>query len=159
MPSTTTSPSTQSQQTASPVVQGLNQFLADNYALLANTQFAHWNVEGPGFFALHQAFENQYNELFTAVDDIAERIRALDAYPQGGLTHFARASGIEEFTSPRSAKDYVAGLAEGHEKAIADGSTLRDQAEEAGDLQTQDLLIERLQWHQKTLWMLRAYLK
>lgn len=67
------------------MAETLNQVLADSYALLSLTHLAHWNVEGPGFFALHTAFQTQYEELFMAVDEIAERIRSLGAYAVGGL--------------------------------------------------------------------------
>lgn len=141
------------------VLEGLQLLVADSYALLANTHDAHWNVEGPGFFTLHQAFQEQYEELFEAVDEIAERIRALDAYAAGGLRRLADAAGLEEFRSPLAAKDYVAGLLVGHEKAIADAMRLRDAAGSANDLETQDLAIGRIQWHQKTAWMLKSFLK
>lgn len=143
----------------SAVINGLNLLVADSYALMANTHDAHWNVEGPGFFTLHHAFQEQYEHLFEAIDEIAERVRALDAYPPGGLRHFANTAGIEEFKSPLSAKDYVAGLLVGHEKAIADATQLRDAAGSANDLETQDLAIGRLQWHQKTVWMLKSFLR
>lgn len=143
----------------SAVVKGLNLLLADSYALMANTHYAHWNVEGPGFFSLHQAFQTQYENLFEAIDEIAERVRALDAYAIGGLRNFVNESGIEEFSTPVAAKDYVAGLAVAHEKAIADAVALRDAAGAANDLETQDLAIGRIQWHQKTAWMLKSYLK
>lgn len=141
------------------VIQGLNLLVADSYALMANTHDAHWNVEGPGFFTLHKAFHEQYENLFEAIDEIAERIRALDAYPAGGLRRFAETAGIEEFRSPLAAKDYVAGLLVAHEKAIADAIQLREAAGAANDLETQDLTIGRLQWHQKTVWMLKSFLK
>ncbi len=143
----------------SAVVKALNTLLADSYALMANTHYAHWNVEGPGFFSLHQAFQGQYENLFEAIDEIAERVRALDAYALGGLRNFSVESGIEDFSTPLAAKDYVAGLAVGHEKAIADAAALRDAAGAANDLETQDLAIGRIQWHQKTVWMLKSYLK
>jgi starvation-inducible DNA-binding protein len=143
----------------SAVVRGLNQLLADSYALMANTHYAHWNVEGPGFFALHKAFEDQYEHLFKAIDEIAERVRALDAYAIGGLRNFATESGIDEFKSPVAAKDYVASLIVAHEKTIADAIAVRDAAGDAGDLETQDLAVGRIQWHQKTTWMLKSYLK
>lgn len=144
----------------SAVVTALNQFLADSYALLANTHQAHWNVEGPGFFSLHKAFEHQYEDLFHAVDEIAERIRSLEAFPIGGLRTLARESGIEEFPAGAlPARDFVAGLVIAHEKTIADGTALRTAAGAADDLETQDLAIRRLQFHQKTLWMLKSYLK
>jgi starvation-inducible DNA-binding protein len=143
----------------SPVISALNQLLADSYVLMANTHFAHWNVEGPGFFTLHKAFEEQYEDLFEAVDEIAERVRALDSYALGGLRRFADESGINELSTPLAAKDYVAALVTGHEKAIADAVALRDKAGETNDLESQDLAIQRIQWHQKTAWMLKSYLK
>ena len=143
----------------SPVVKALNVLLADSYALMANTHYAHWNVEGAGFFVLHKAFEEHYENLFEAIDEIAERVRSLDAYALGGLRNFAAESGLDEFTTPLSAKDYVAGLIVAHEKTIGDAVALRDAAGAANDLETQDLAIGRIQWHQKTSWMLKSYLK
>ena len=146
-------------KTDSAIVKGLNLLVADSYALLANTHNAHWNVEGSAFFTLHKAFHEQYENLFEAIDEIAERVRALDAFAPGGLKHFADLAGMEEFKTPVAARDYVAGLVVGHEKAVADATRLRDDANAINDLETQDLAIKRLQWHQKTLWMLKSYLK
>lgn len=146
-------------KTDSPVVRALNLVLADSYALMANTHYAHWNVEGPGFFVLHKAFEEHYEHLFKAIDEIAERVRALDAYAIGGLRNFANEAGIEEFKNPVAAKDYVAALIVAHEKTLNDAVALRDAASSANDLESQDLAIGRITWHQKTVWMLKAYLK
>jgi len=146
-------------KTDSAIVKALNLLLADSYALMANTHYAHWNVEGPGFFALHKAFEHQYEDLFKAIDEIAERVRALDAYAIGGLRNFAQESGLEELSSPVAAKDYVAALVVAHEKTIGDAIAVRDAAGAANDLETQDLAVNRIQWHQKTAWMLKSYLK
>lgn len=143
----------------SAVVKALNLLLADSYALMANTHYAHWNVEGPGFFVLHKAFEEHYEHLFTVVDEIAERVRALDAYAIGGLRNFANEAGLDEFKAPLAAKDYVAALIVGHEKTLQDAVALRDAAGAVNDLETQDLAIGRIQWHQKTLWMMTSYLK
>jgi starvation-inducible DNA-binding protein len=155
----TTAPAASKIKTDSEVVKALNLLLADSYALMANTHYAHWNVEGPGFFALHNAFQGQYEHLFEAIDEIAERVRALDSYAIGGLRNFASESGIEEFDSPVSAKDYVASLIVAHEKTLSDAVAVRDAAGAANDLETQDLAIDRIQWHQKTVWMLKSYLK
>lgn len=141
------------------VIDGLNLVVADSYALMALTHLAHWNVEGPDFFALHEAFQAQYENLFEAVDEVAERVRALDAYAIGGLTTLARTAQIEEFKSPMPQKDYVAALIVVHEKVVDDATRTRDAAGESSDLETQDLMIKRLQWHEKTLWMLKSYLK
>ncbi|HLP00437.1 MAG TPA: DNA starvation/stationary phase protection protein [Opitutaceae bacterium] len=144
---------------ATPVTTALQQLLADSYALMGNTHHAHWNIEGPDFFQLHKAFQEQYENLFEAIDEIAEQARVLDAFPVGGLATLAKQSGIEELPLTASAKDFVAALVVGHEKAHADAITLRDTAGAADDLETQDLAIDRVRWHGKTLWMLKSYLK
>lgn len=155
----TTTKSTAS-STASAVSTALNTLLADSYALMAQTHLAHWNVEGPAFFQLHSAFQGQYEELFTAIDEIAERLRALDVLAPGGLATLAKLSKVSEFgVAPAPAKDFVAHLIEGHEQTAASARAVRDAAEEAKDLETQDLAIARIQLHQKTLWMLKSFLK
>lgn len=137
----------------------LNLVLADSYALMALTHLAHWNVEGPDFFELHKAFQHQYEDLFEAVDEIAERVRALDAYAIGGLNKLARTAGMDEFSSPMPQKDYVAALIVAHEKVVDDATRARELAGEMNDLQSQDLMIKRLTFHQKTIWMLKSVLK
>ncbi len=156
--STTTTPITSS-PTDTRIVDALNLVVADSYALMALTHLAHWNVEGKDFFPLHKAFQEQYEDLFEAVDEIAERVRALDAYAIGGLSVLAATAQMEEFKSPMPQKDYVAALIVAHEKLVDDAVRCRDAAGETSDLQTQDLMIKRLAWHEKTLWMLKSYLK
>lgn len=145
--------------TSNALAASLNQVLADSYALMALTHLAHWNVEGPGFFALHTAFQTQYEELFTAVDEIAERIRALDTYAVGGLAKFAEMAGMKEFAAPLPQEDYVKRLIAAHEKLLADAAKARDLAGEVADAESQDLMIGRITLHQKTVWMLKSYLK
>lgn len=157
--STATKSTSVSVKKDSRVIEGLNVVLADSYALMALTHLAHWNVEGEHFFGLHKAFQEQYENLFEAIDDIAEQIRTLDAYASGGLSTLAKIAGLEEFKSPLPQKDYVASLIVAHEKVVEDATRVRDIAGEVNDLQSQDLMIERLQWHSKTLWMLKSFLK
>lgn len=142
------------------VAKSLTTLLADSYALLGQLHVAHWNVEGPAFFQLHTAFQSQYEELFGAIDDIAERLRALDVLAPGGLKTLAALSSISELAIEKMpAKDFVAHLIECHETVVQSAMTARRSSEEAGDLETQDLVISRIQTHQKTLWMLRSFLK
>ena len=137
----------------------LNQVLADSYALMSLTHLAHWNVEGQGFFALHTAFQTQYEDLFTAIDEIAERIRARGAYAIGGLGRFAETAQMKEFASPLAQEAYVRALITGNEKLVADATQARDLAGEANDPESQDLMIGRITLHQKTIWMLKSFLK
>jgi starvation-inducible DNA-binding protein len=141
------------------LTDSLNQVLADSYALLSLTHLAHWNVEGAGFFALHTAFQTQYEELFTAIDEIAERIRALGTYAIGGLGKLAQVAQLPEFASPLAQEDYVKRLLAAHEKLLADAALARDLAGEANDPESQDLMIGRITLHQKTVWMFKSFLK
>lgn len=136
----------------------LNLVLADTYSLMAVTHLAHWNVEGPGFFQLHEAFGAQYTELFEAADEIAERVRALGHYAAGGLLTLGRMAGLEEVGGPQSQAAFVTALITAHEKTIGDLKVARDLAEAARDLESQDVAIGRIKAHEKTLWMLRSFL-
>lgn len=141
-----------------PVVNSLRQIVADTYALIGQTHICHWNVRGPAFFSLHTAFEEQYTEMFTAVDEIAERIRAIGALAPGGLANLAQMAGITEIAEDSSADAMVKHLSEAHEKLLTDLKAARDVASEHGDNETEDLMIARIQVHQKTLWMLKSFL-
>lgn len=141
------------------LADALNQVLADSYALMSLTHLAHWNVEGPGFFALHTAFQTQYEEMFAAIDEIAERIRALGAYAIGGLGKFAKMAQMKEFESPLPQDEYVRALIAANEKLLADAARARDIAGDANDPESQDLMVERITLHQKTAWMLKSFLK
>ena len=146
-------------KSANALCKSLNQVLADSYALMSLTHLAHWNVEGPGFFALHTAFQTQYEELFVAVDEIAERIRALGAYATGGLGALAAVAQMKEFVSPLPQEGYVRALLAANEKLVKDAEVARDLAGKVNDPESQDLMIGRITLHQKTAWMLKSFLK
>lgn len=146
-------------ETSNQIVASLETLLADSYALMAQTHLAHWNVEGPDFFQLHVAFQGQYEELFTAIDDIAEHLRTLEAYAPGGLNMLAEMSKVGRMERRLPAKDYVANLIEYHEELVSNAQKGRNISGEAGDAETEDLFIERIRVHNKTLWMLKSHLK
>ncbi|MCG8601712.1 MAG: DNA starvation/stationary phase protection protein [Verrucomicrobiales bacterium] len=141
-----------------PVVEALRQVVAESYALIGQTHVCHWNVRGPGFFSLHTAFEEQYTELFTAVDEIAERLRALGALAPGGLGNLATMAGYTEIAEDADAKAMVSHLVDLHGKLVASLQKARDLAAEADDSETEDLMIARSQVHEKTIWMMKSYL-
>jgi starvation-inducible DNA-binding protein len=149
----------ESSQSSQKLTDSLNQVLADSYALMSLTHLAHWNVEGPNFFSLHTAFQTQYEELFIAVDEIAERVRALGAYAIGGLGKFAQVAGMKEFAAPLSQEDFVKQLITANQKLIDDAVKARDLAGELADSESEDLMIGRITLHQKTVWMLKSFLK
>ena len=85
------------------IASHLNQLVADSYGLLGQLHLAHWNVEGTDFLPLHQMFQEQYEELFVAIDEIAERVRALGNYAEGGLKKLASMSRVNEIPSASAA--------------------------------------------------------
>lgn len=141
------------------VADGLSRLLADTYSLYLKTHNFHWNVTGPMFQTLHDMFEQQYTELATAVDDVAERIRALGFRAPGSYRDFAELSTVKDAEGTPSAQDMVKELVEGNEAVVRTSRSIFDAAEGAKDEATVDLLTQRIQRHEKTAWMLRSLLE
>jgi len=139
------------------VAEGLPVFLADTYVLMGKTQACHWNVTGPNFHGLHALFEAQYNDLFQAVDDLAERIRALGHPAPMGIGEMLRAARIEEAKAASSGTAMVKMLAGDHVAMSAAAKELAEQAGEETDLATHDMLVARIIVHDKAAWLLRSH--
>ena len=141
------------------IAEGLGRFLADSYVLYGKTHGFHWNVTGPMFNTLHLMFMDQYTELWTALDVIAERIRALGFPAPYGGAHFAALASIPETEGQPGALDMVRELVKGHEAVARTARSLFPVVSAADDQPTADLLTQRLQIHEKTAWMLRSLLE
>ncbi len=141
------------------VAEGLSAVLADTYTLYLKTHAFHWNVTGPQFRALHTLFEEQYNEMWQAVDLVAERIRALGHPAPGSFAALGRLSSIGETDEVPKANDMVRLLMEGHETLLHTLRRVLPVAEQGKDQATVDLLTQRMRIHEKTAWMLRSLLE
>lgn len=141
------------------IAGGLSKVLADSYLLYLKTHNYHWNVTGELFHQLHEQFEEQYTELAEAVDEIAERIRAIGFRAPGSFKEFNEIASIEEDTDQPKAMEMLRRLAIDNEKIIQTAREALKPAQEAGDEATIDLLTERLTVHSKTAWMLRSHLE
>lgn len=141
------------------IAKGLSHFLADTYTLYLKTHNYHWNVTGPLFQTLHQMFESQYTELATAVDEIAERIRALGIKAPGSYQEFMKLTSIKENIGEMNANQMIADLVAGQEAVIRTGRNIFPIVTEVHDEPTADLLIQRMRSHEKTAWMLRSMLE
>lgn len=141
------------------IADGLSRLLADSYTLYLKTHNFHWNVTGPMFNTLHLMFEDQYTELATAVDEIAERIRALGRPAPGTYKAFAELTSVKEADGVPDAKEMIRQLVEGQETVARTAREVFPIAEKAGDEPTADLLTQRMQVHEKTAWMLRSLLE
>ncbi len=140
------------------IAQGLSKVLADTYTLYLKTHNYHWNVRGPMFHSLHTMFEQQYSELALAVDEVAERIRALGELAPGSYSEFAKLASIPEGNSRNDAKTMIRELVEGQEAVVRTCRELFPVVDEANDEPTADLLTTRMQTHEKNAWMLRVLL-
>ncbi len=137
---------------------GLCTLLANTYTLYLKTQNFHWNVTGPHFHSLHKMFEEEYIELAAAVDEIAERIRALGAEAPASFARYLELATLKEENHTPTATDMVKKLLQDHETIIEQLQKLMPTAQTAKDEATLDLLINRTEIHQKTAWMLRSSL-
>ena len=143
----------------SEVVASLKKLLATSYTLYVKTHNYHWNVTGPMFTTLHTLFETQYTEYALAVDEIAERIRALGAYAPGSFSEFAELSAIKEDTERRSATEMITNLVADSEAVVKVAAEVATAAEKVGDIVSADLGTRRSDVHEKNAWMLRSHLE
>jgi len=144
------------------IADGLSGFLADSYTLYLKTHNFHWNVTGPMFNSLHNMFMAQYTEQWTALDEIAERIRALGFNAPGSYREFVALSSIAEEPGLTDSADWhemVRQLVVGNEAVCRTARKALKIADSAGDDPSVDLLTQRLQTHEKYAWMLRSLLQ
>ena len=141
------------------IVKGLSGLLADSYTLYLMTHNFHWNVTGPQFNSLHAMFMGQYTEQWNALDQIAERIRALGFPAPGTYKEFVKLASIKEVEGVPKATDMVRHLVAAQEATARTARKLLPLVGEADDQPTADLLTQRLDVHEKTAWMLRSLLE
>lgn len=133
--------------------------LSDTYVLAVKTHGYHWNVMGPLFTQLHAFFGEQYEALLDAADELAERIRSLGLMPDGSMESFLQNTVIDEMEAkPLSAEAMLEDLLKSHQQIRDRLAAAANVADELGDVATEDLLIQRLQYHDKVMWMIRSQL-
>lgn len=141
------------------VAADLSRLLADTYTLYLKSHNYHWNVTGPLFQTLHLMFEQHYNELALAVDEIAERIRAVGYPAPATYRQFSELTSITEDTEIPSATDMIRNLVESHETVTEVARAAVATADRVNDVATADLGTRRVDIHEKTAWMLRSMLE
>lgn len=142
------------------IAEKLGVVLASSYALQLKLQNFHWNVTGPDFGPLHELFEKQYTEVNVAIDEIAERIRALGEMSPGGFAAFEKLSEVDDAPdTPPDATTMIKLAAEGHERVAKACRETGGFADDADDTATGDLMNGRVLAHDKAVWMLRAHLR
>jgi starvation-inducible DNA-binding protein len=140
------------------VAEELSKVLADSFAVYLKTHGYHWNVRGPEFFTLHTLLEQQYRDIWAALDEIAERIRALGEFAPQAQSTFANLTSIKDGDPEKDAPTMLKELMQDHETLIATCRVALTAADDEGDDVTVDLLTQRLAAHEKFAWMLRSTL-
>lgn len=140
------------------IAGALTRLLADTYTLYLKTHSYHWNVTGPRFRDLHLLFEEQYTELATAVDDIAERIRTLGYPAPGTFREYLELTSLEEVPGAPAAEDMVSDLVVAQEIVVRTCREILPRAQDSNDESTASLVADRMATHEKAAWMLRSLL-
>ena len=141
------------------IADALNQCVAETAVTTMLAQNFHWNVTGMAFGPLHALFQTIYEDHFTAQDDLAERIKALDAHAEGTLAGMLKRSKVSEHDGHGSDIDMIAAMLAAQETLAATLAGAGELAADHGDTLTEDLCIARGQVHEKFAWMLRSHLR
>lgn len=142
-----------------PIAEGLADLLADTYRLVFKSHAYHWNVEGPLFYSVHNLTEEHYEDLFSAADDLAERIRALGHLAPTSMADIVARSRIDDASGKMTTEEMINDLAQDHERIAHRFHALIEITEERKDPVTEDMATERSAFHEKAAWMLRALAK
>jgi len=142
------------------VAQALNLILADEHVLYIKTRNAHWNVEGPDFYAQHKFFEDQYAQLEDIIDEVAERIRSIGHFSVATMGKFLELTRLtEQSRSSNDSLGFIKELLEDHESIIVHMRENIPQFDEKWhDIGTSDFLTGIMEIHEKMAWMLRSHL-
>jgi starvation-inducible DNA-binding protein len=140
------------------MVENLSKVLANYVFLSLKTQNYHWNVIGPNFASLHQMFEDQYNDLSSAIDDIAERIRALGEKTPATMVEYTKLNVLSEGNNEYNSTEMLNDLIKSHQQVTELLKNCISNAANNGDAVTEDMLIGRLQEHEKVIWFLKSSL-
>lgn len=138
------------------VAEALGIVLADTYQLFIKTQGVHWNVAGPTFVSIHELTEAHYENMYQAIDEIAERIRALGEKAPASYSKYGELSSIKDEDEPKTAGEMLDMLIADHQTAVLNMRACVEWCEEKKDFVTADMLIARMSWHEEAIWMLKA---
>ncbi len=141
------------------IVEALNQSVAETAVTTMLAQNFHWNVTGMAFAPLHELFQQIYEDHFTAQDDLAERLKALDGHAEGTLAGMVKRSKVSEFEGQADAGTMIKAMLEAQETLASTLAGTGELAAQHGDTLTEDLCIARGQVHEKFAWFLRSHLR
>lgn len=131
---------------------------ATAFSLYLKAQNYHWNVTGPNFSQYHDFFGDFYSAVWSSVDNIAEQTRTLDVYVPGSLSRFSELTKIADETSIIASDAMFRNLYNDNETLIAELTSARDMAEADKRYGLVNFLEDRLDFHAKMHWQIRAFI-
>ena len=140
----------------SELIEKSNKLLATSFAFYLKAQFFHWNVKGQDFFQYHDFFGELYTDVYGAVDQTAEEIRALDGIAYGSLTQYLSLSEVECQTTVPALQEMVSILYRDNETIISVLKEVHEAAERYNERGLVNFLEGRMDTHKKHGWMLRS---
>ncbi|MEM6695525.1 MAG: DNA starvation/stationary phase protection protein [Pseudomonadota bacterium] len=138
------------------IADALADILADTYRLIFKTHAYHWNVTGPAFYSIHKLTEEHYENMFSAADELAERIRSLGQLAPMRLANIMSRSQVEDLEEIPSAAEMMHDLAKDHEALAKRLHSVIEIAGKNSDPVTEDLATERSAFHEEAAWMVKA---
>lgn len=146
------------EQEVKPVVDLLNDYLANYHIHYQKLRGCHWNIKGSNFFTLHVKFEELYTEAQTTIDEIAERVLTLGKPPHSRFADYINESRIKEIdTIGMQDMAMIDAILDDMSKLIEMERELLDATDEAGDEGTNDMVNRFMQFKEKNTWMLRSF--
>lgn len=142
-----------------PVVDHLNELLANYHIHYQKIRGCHWNVKGHNFFTLHVKFEELYTEAFNTIDELAERVLTLGKAPFSRFDDYIKTSVLKEVNTIGMKEDeMVRALLDDMNQLIVLEQEILDITADAKDDGTNDMVNRFMQFQQKNVWMLRSFL-
>lgn len=141
------------------LIEKMKVVLSTTFSFYLKAQYFHWNVEGPNFPEYHKFFGDLYEEVHDSIDDIAEHIRAINAYAPGSLERFKELSVIKDETSIPTCMVMVKKLLEDNQKVMNVMTIAYQEAEKQKEIGLANYLQDRIDIHKKHAWMLRSSIK
>lgn len=142
------------------LIDVLNSVLAEAIDLQMQCRQAHWNVRGKNFIALHEFFGRLYTELSVDIDEIAERTAGLGGTAYGSKEEVSGVSGLPKYpVDISSGSDHIQNLAKSfaaHSKSLKKAI---EEADDADDDVTEDLLTTICGNMEKRLWLIESHIE
>jgi starvation-inducible DNA-binding protein len=138
------------------LIDALKQSLADSFTMYLHAHGYHWNVVGPQFAQLHEFFGEIYEDVYSAIDPLAENIRKMDGLAPFHLSTFAQLTDIKD-QNPMTADAMISSLMDINLKVLVNLNATFDVANSTNEQGIANFIAERIDMHEKWAWQLKSF--